>query len=93
MTIVIEKEDRATMPSTKQISKSQFKSHALELFRRVQKTGEPLVITDFGKPVLKIVPYNEKAEKVTLESMRGKVVEYINPMEPVGQEDWEVLQH
>jgi antitoxin (DNA-binding transcriptional repressor) of toxin-antitoxin stability system len=80
------------MPSAKKISKSQFKSHALELFRKVQLTGEAIIITDYGKPVLKIVPYNVREENVTLKSMRGKVIKYINPMEPVGQDDWEALK-
>jgi prevent-host-death family protein len=32
------------------ISKSQFKAKALELFRQVEATGEPLIITDNGQP-------------------------------------------
>ncbi len=38
------------------VSKSQFKPKALEFFREIEKTGKPLIITDRGKPVLKIVP-------------------------------------
>jgi prevent-host-death family protein len=37
-----------------QISKFQFKAKALELFRRVETTGLPLVVTDNGKPKLEI---------------------------------------
>ena len=36
------------------ISKSKFKPRALEYFREVEKTGKALIITDHGKPVLKI---------------------------------------
>ena len=41
------------------ISKSRFKAHALELFRKVEQTGEPIIITDHGTPVLKIMPYRD----------------------------------
>lgn len=73
------------------ISKSQFKPHALKYFRDVQKTGKPLIISDHGKPVIKIVPYTDNIPE-TLESLRGTVCEYTEPLEPVGLEDWEVLR-
>ncbi|WP_395449820.1 hypothetical protein ACHMW7_08400 [Aminobacter sp. UC22_36] len=34
------------------VSKSQFKAKALELFRAIEATGAPLVITDHGQPKL-----------------------------------------
>lgn len=37
------------------VSKSMLKARMLEYFRRVQQTGEELVVTDNGKPVLKVV--------------------------------------
>ena len=73
------------------ISKSQFKPRALEYFREVEKTGKELIISDRGKPVLKIVPYTENYEEA-LKALRDTVVEYVNPTEPVGMEDWEALQ-
>ena len=80
------------MLSFQKISKGKFKAHALELCRKVQETGEPLIITDYGKPVLKVVPYNDKEEEVTIESMRGKIQRYLDPLKPVGVEDWEALK-
>ena len=73
------------------ISKSKFKPHALKYFRQVQQTGKPLIITDHAKPVLKIVPYRE-APMDALKALRGSVIEYENPTDPVGIEDWEVLK-
>jgi antitoxin (DNA-binding transcriptional repressor) of toxin-antitoxin stability system len=32
------------------VSKSQFKARALEFFRQVETTGEPLIVTDHGEP-------------------------------------------
>lgn len=42
------------------VSKSALKARMLEYFRQVEETGEPLVVTDHGKPVLQVVPYAEK---------------------------------
>jgi prevent-host-death family protein len=74
-----------------QVSKSAFKPKALEYFRTVQRTGEALIITDHGKPVLKIVPYEEDIEGA-LASLRGTVLAYDDPEAPVAQDDWEVLR-
>jgi len=73
------------------VSKSKFKARALEYFRRVERTGEPLIITDRGRPVLKIVPYLEEPE-AALRALRGSVLAYDRPFEPVCLEDWEALR-
>jgi prevent-host-death family protein len=73
------------------VSKSSFKDHALEYLREVENTGEELIITDQGKPVLKLVRYSQNP-KAVLESLRGSVVRYDDPTEPVGEEDWETLR-
>ena len=73
------------------VSKSTFKARALEYFREVESTGRELIITDHGKPVLKVVPYaHDPAE--ALEALRGSVIRYDDPLEPIGLEDWEALR-
>lgn len=73
------------------ISKSKFKPNALKFFREVEKTGSPLIISDHGKPVIKIIPYVDQTPE-TLKSMRNTVVEYKAPLEPVGLDNWEALK-
>lgn len=73
------------------VSKSKFKPQALEYFRQVEESGEPLIITDRGKPVLKIMPYSPKSIK-SLECLRDSVLRYERPLEPVGLKDWELLK-
>jgi prevent-host-death family protein len=73
------------------VSKSIFKAKALELFRQVESTGKDLVITDHGKPVLKVIPYRHDPAEA-LKSLRGTVLRYDDPLEPVGLEDWESLR-
>lgn len=71
------------------VSKSRFKPHALEFFRQIQETGEELIITDHGKPVLKITPYKGDPDAILME-LRGSVLQYEQPTEPTG-EPWEAL--
>jgi prevent-host-death family protein len=73
------------------VSKSTFKAKALELCRQVESTGKELVITDHGKPVLKVIPYRHDPAEA-LKALRGSVLRYEDPLEPVGVEDWEALR-
>ena len=72
-----------------EISKSKFKPKSLEYFRRVQETGEEIVITDRGKPVLKIVPYKASDEEI-LKLFKDSVIRYDSPYEPVASDEWEL---
>lgn len=73
------------------ISKSQFKSQALHFLRLIEKSKQPLILTHNGKPVAKVIPYQEDPEAI-LKSLQGTVLHYEDPTEPVGLEDWEVLK-
>ena len=73
------------------VSKSQFKPHSLEYFRKIEQTGEELVITDHGRPVLKVVPYVADPEEC-FRGLRNTVLQYDAPLEPVGVECWEALK-
>jgi prevent-host-death family protein len=73
------------------ISKSQLKPHLLEYLRKVKEEKKELIITHFGKPVVKIVPYKDKS-KDPLSSLQGTLIFYKAPTDPVGLEDWEVLK-
>jgi prevent-host-death family protein len=73
---------------TSTVSKSRFKAEALEYFRQVERTGKELIITDRGRPVLKIAPYGPRPVDA-LAALRGSVLRYDNPLEPVDPESWE----
>lgn len=76
------------------VSKSKFKPRALEYFRQIEETRQGLIITDHGKPVLRIMPYQPEqgAQAEGTKRLRDVVVRYENPFEPVGLDDWEVLK-
>ncbi len=73
------------------VSKSKFKPRALQFFRKVEQTGNEIIITDHGKPVLKIIPYSEEPSE-ELKALRNSVIKYEDPTTPVGLEDWESLK-
>ncbi len=70
------------------VSKSEFKARALELFRKVEATGLRLVVTDHGRPTLEIRPY-QGHDRSPLEILRGSLMRYDNPTDPVAEPDWE----
>lgn len=76
--------------SQEQVSKSQFKAKALEFFRTVEASGEPVIVTDKGQPTIEVRRYR-KDKRTPLDLLRGTVAEYRDPTEPVGEDDWESL--
>ncbi len=75
----------------KVISKSKFKPRALHYFREVEQTGRALIISDRGKPVLRIVPFAADPSE-SLKALRNSVIKYEDPTSPVGLDDWESLK-
>ncbi len=74
------------------VSKSKFKAKALEYFRQVEATGEPIVITDNGKPTLEIRKVAEE-RRDPREILKGSVLWYDDPFGPaVDEDEWEVLR-
>ncbi len=76
--------------SQEQVSKSQFKAKALEFFRGVESSGETIIVTDKGQPTIEVRRYRSD-KRSPLDRLRGTVVEYVEPTEPVGEDDWEAL--
>jgi antitoxin (DNA-binding transcriptional repressor) of toxin-antitoxin stability system len=80
------------MKPSRTVPKSVFKAQALQFFREVEITREPIVITDRGKAVLKLVPFEQETPAELVESLRGVVTAYQQPLEPVGELDWAALE-
>ena len=73
------------------VSKSKFKAKALEFFRQVETSGEPIVVTDHGQAKLEVRRYAD-SESDPRKILRGTVLRYDDPFEPVGVEDWDALK-
>ena len=70
------------------VSKSDLKPKLLDYLRKVERDKEGIVVTDRGRPVARIVPYSE-SEGDILKELKGSVLSYDAPLDPVGEEDWE----
>ena len=72
----------------KKVSKGLLKAKMFEFFREVEATGEPLVVTDRGKEVLKLVRITNGAESIdkVFEPFRGKLKFYEDPNAPTTDE-------
>jgi hypothetical protein len=82
---------RGIIMAVKRVSKSEFKAKALEYFRLVESTGEHMIITDHGKPVLEVRRYDHSSLS-PLEELRGSVLFCEDPFEPLGEDEWEAYQ-
>ena len=49
-------------------------------------------MTDHGKPTLEVRPYQQETKRDPLDVLKGSVLRYDDPMEPVGEDDWEAGQ-
>jgi len=72
------------------VSKSQFKAKALEYFRRVEASGEPVIVTDNGQPAIEVRRYRDDSRS-PLERLQGSVVTFDDPTAPIADEDWVAL--
>lgn len=82
MTMVI------TMSKPKsQIPAGEFKAKCLQLMDEVEKSKQEIVITKYGKPVAKLVPYTQE-KKSLFGSIKGFT--YIGDIvSPVSEDDWD----
>ena len=74
---------------TGEVAAAEFKARCLELMDRVRETGAEYVITKHGVPVAKLVPVVERARQPFVGAMKGTVLEYQRPLDPL-DEDYDV---
>lgn len=68
------------------ISKSALKARMLEVFRRVEETGEELIVTDNNEPVLRVVPIRKRrSAREVFADVQG-VVYHEDPLAPTTDE-------
>lgn len=73
---------------------SKFKATCLSVLERVRRTGKPVVVTRFGKPVAEVVPPRlPPRPKRWLGDMAGTMEIVGDIVAPASDErDWEVLR-
>lgn len=76
--------------TSKALPRSQSKPKALEGSQQVEEAEQEAVVNHHGRPVVEILPCTADPE-AKLRALRGSVLRYKHPTEPVGVEDWETL--
>lgn len=71
-----------------QISKTELKARALEVFRDIEQSGKSRIITDRGRPTLEIRKVRQDQIE-PLDVLKGTVVKFEAPTAPVSEDDWE----
>ncbi|MGC2530985.1 MAG: type II toxin-antitoxin system prevent-host-death family antitoxin [Candidatus Acidiferrum sp.] len=76
----------------KKMQASVFKSRCLKVMDRVQATGEPVIVTKRGKPVVKVIPAEQEKDDL-FGFMKGRmeiVGDIESPVVPLS--DWNALK-
>lgn len=81
------------------VSRKEFERRTAEILDAARASGDLIAVTDNGRTVFEIKPSavtgrDERRQRDAdiLEKLRGSVLRYDNPFEPVGVEDWEALK-
>jgi prevent-host-death family protein len=74
-----------------EIAISKFKATCLAVLEDVRKTGRPVRVTRFGKPVAEVVPARAAKKKSWIGCMKGTAEITGDIVGPIGAfDDWEV---
>lgn len=65
---------------------ADFKARCLQLMDRVSETGVEYTITKHGRPVAKLVPCDTPKKKGIFGSMKGSLLKYERPFDPIDGE-------
>lgn len=68
------------------LAAAEFKAKCLELMDRVRETGVEYVVTKHGQAVAKLVPYKAVERTRFFGSMKGTVLKYERPLDPIDGE-------
>jgi prevent-host-death family protein len=72
--------------TTRSVAAAEFKTRCLELLNRVRETGADYVVTKYGRPVARVVPYRASGARALFGALKGTVVQYDWPFDPIDGE-------
>lgn len=62
---------------------AEFKARCLQLMDHVRETGAEYVVTKHGRPVARLVPCAPPQRTALFGSMKGTVLKFDRPLEPI----------
>jgi len=65
------------------VGSAEFKARCLELIDHVRESRAEYVVTNHGRPVARLVPVERPAAAVFIGSMKGSVLGYDAPFDPM----------
>lgn len=74
------------------IAISKFKATCLSLLQKVKTTGQPLIVTKKGKPIVLVSPPPILKKGIKFGCMKDSTKIVGDIMSPLPEEDWEVLR-
>ncbi len=90
--LTISKLSSAHLPdSLKTIAAGEFKARCLKLLDEVQDSGEPLLITKFGKPVAQLISVPSPSVRPLFGAMKGTVLWEGDIVSPV-MDEWDAVR-
>ena len=81
--------------TARHVSAAQFKAKCLRIIKEMNGSGQPVTITNRGRPVavLSPIPASRRAASPFIGMMRGTVLKYEDPFEPAASpSDWSALR-
>lgn len=76
------------MTTKKRVSASEFKAGCLNFMDRVSRSGEPLLVTKRGRPLVRILPADELAPEDDY-ALQGTISQEKDIVSPVAESSWE----
>lgn len=73
-------------------SVSEFKSKALGLLEQVAKSGESFIVTKRGKPIARVIPFQERTEKPVPGRLKDVLISEEDIVSPLGSELWQAAE-
>ena len=79
---------------SKTIAASAFQAKCLRIINEMVEDGEPVTITNRGRPVAVLSPVRpESAEQSIIGAMKGSVLAYDDPFQPAAEPaDWNAVR-
>lgn len=74
---------KSRLPSRNRVGAADFKTRCLELIDHVRESRAEYIVTRHGSPVAKLVPVDPDAPASPLGVMRGTLLSYDRPFDPV----------
>jgi len=75
----------------KRVSAAEFKAKCLKVMDEVAETGEPVIVTKHGKPVVRVVAEATTAPKPLVGRLKGSITHESDIISPIDVK-WEALQ-